>query len=221
MDIWVAPDLSQSFPGPSYECRALHIGSAQHILALRVSLQQVPCAIISAPSPPGVKAGLFSLKKWGDGSLSCCGCARENPTSCHGSQIPWFGFISISFSTGQAGSRCHDISSISYCQSQVPTHIILFSLAKWESPCVIQNTWLQVIATQFKSMLTATEKLSGCLLFPVENWNIQGLESCQQGLPFSFLLLPTCLSLSVSSYLFLEAWKLFSLEALFSGGLSP
>lgn len=83
-------------------------------------------------------------------------------------------------------------------------HLILFSFAKWESPGVTQNTWLQVTDTQFKSMLTATEKLEGCLLFPVD----PGAGIMPTRTHFSFHLLPTCISLSVS-YLFLAL--LFSL----------
>lgn len=108
-------------------------------------------------------------------------CAPPNSaTSPHVSQTPLFRFICLAFSIGQAGNRCQ-VSSISYCWAHVPTHIILFSLAKWESSCMLQNSWFQVTETQFKSKLIATEKLRDVSYF---RW-IQELKSCQPGLTLS------------------------------------
>lgn len=76
-------------------------------------------------------------------------CPPNSATSPHVSQTPLFRFICLAFSIGQAGNRCQ-VSSISYCWAHITTHIILFSLAKWESPCMLQNYWFQVRETQFK-----------------------------------------------------------------------
>ena len=95
-------------------------------------------------------------------------------------QTPLFRFICLAFAIGQAGNRCQ-VSSTSYCWAHVPTHVILFALAKWESPCMLQNSWFQLTETQFKKKLTATETLRDVSYF---RW-IQELKSCQQGLTLS------------------------------------
>lgn len=73
----------------------------------------------------------------------------KSATSPRVCQTPLFRFICVTFAIRQAGNRCQ-VSSTSYRWAHVPTHVILFALAKWESPCMLQNSWFQLTETQFK-----------------------------------------------------------------------